>query len=178
MAPGAKVGCVAPLLMNADGSEQASVGDFPTLGGLVRDRFRPRELRKYVIPQPKEARPVDWASGACLLVKREAFEAVGGFDEKYFLYVEELDFQRRLSERGYATWFVPEAKVMHHAPNAGRAARRDVQRWAARGMLRYFAKFGSSGQLLGYRVMAVTSGRLGVREGLARRGRILERGTQ
>ena len=120
---------------------------------------------------------MDWAMGACLLIRQEAFLAVEGFDEKYFLYVEEVDLQRRLRDTGHGLWFVPEAEVTHHAPNAARVPREEVQRWAARGTLRYFAKFGPVGSLWMYRVLAVVTRRLGLKEAFASRGKILGRPT-
>ena len=170
--------CIAPRLVNPDGSEQASVGEFPTIGSVLRDQFRPREMRKYVHPPPHTAATVDWATGACLLLKRQAFEAVSGFDEQFFLYVEEVDLQRRLWASGRETWFAPEVTVIHHAPNAARAPRASVQKWSARGMLRYFARHGSMFDLLGYKTMALLSWRLSLGEVLRGRKAILKRSTR
>ena len=90
-----QVGCIAPRLTNADGSSQPSVGRFPTIRSLICDQFRPRPLRKYQSPQPSKKCAVDWASGACLFrSSEEAFApAWGGFDEPYFLYMEEVDLR-------------------------------------------------------------------------------------
>ena len=113
--------------------------------------------------QPGTAGPIDWASGACLLLRCRAFQAIGGFDEKYFLYAEEVDLQRRLRDAGARMWFDPALQATHYQPNAARARRPEVQRYAARGMLRYFAKF-SPAALAGYRVLAMVSLRLPARE--------------
>ena len=156
---GGEAGCFAPRLLNPDGTLQPSVGKFPTLWGVICDQFRRRERRKYAYPQPVERRVVDWATGACLLVRREAFEAVGGFDEKYFLYVEEVDLQRRMRDAGHRTVFVPEAVATHHAAECGAAA---AGGGAAMGVARVaavFAKFGGWWTLRGYGVLAVVSGR-------------------
>ncbi len=168
--------CLAPRLLNADGSVQASVGRFPTVGGLLRDQFRARARRKYLFPQPMQSTLVDWATGACLLVRREKFTEVGGFDEQFFLYVEEVDLQRRLGAANGQTWWVEEATVTHHAPNAERKPRAEVQKWAARGTLRYFAKHGTFVQLMAYRKLAFFSGRLSLGEvGRSRAGILGER---
>ena len=172
-----KVGCIAPRLLNPDGTIQPSVGRFPTLAGIARDQFQPRPQRKFVMPQPNVPGPIDWATGACLLLRRDAFLAVGGFDEKYFLYVEEVDLQRRLPLAGYTAMFAPDLVVTHHRPNAAREPRPDVQLWAARGTLRYFAKFAGAGTLCGYRILSLAGGRLRWREAMARRRTILERAT-
>jgi GT2 family glycosyltransferase len=169
--------CLAPRLLNADGSLQPSVGGFPTLAGLLRDQFRPREHRKYLHPQPATAQKIDWAMAACLLVRKDAYDAVGGFDERFFLYVEEVDLLRRLHDAGHATWFLPDVSVMHHQPNANRAPRPEVQRYAARGLLRYFAKHGTTLQRTTYGLLALASRRLPAREALASRAAILKRST-
>lgn len=171
------VSCIAPRLLNADGSLQPSVGLFPTIITLLQDQCRPRQLRKYLSSQPSSEAPIDWASGACLIFQRDSFLAAGGFDEKYFLYVEEVDLQRRLREMGKQILFVPSLQITHHQPNAARPPRPDVQRWAARGMLRYFARFSPFISLPLYRLLACASGRLTFREALASRKSILGRTT-
>jgi hypothetical protein len=62
---------------------------------------------------PSETAPVDWVTGACLFVSREAFEEVGGFDEDYFMYVEDMDLCWRLARRGRVNLYVPGATVHH-----------------------------------------------------------------
>lgn len=56
---------------------------------------------------------VDWICGASMLIRRAVFNAIGALDENYFLYFEETDFCRRAREAGFATWYVPESRVMH-----------------------------------------------------------------
>lgn len=55
----------------------------------------------------------DWISGACMVVRRELFEAIGGFDERFFLYCEDTDLCRRVWDAGFAVRFVPSAEVIH-----------------------------------------------------------------
>src|SRR5665811_1651865 len=64
------------------------------------------------VTEGAERRP-DWLSGACLLLRREAFEAVGGFDEGYFMFFEDLDLSERLGKRGWTNVYLPSAKVTH-----------------------------------------------------------------
>jgi GT2 family glycosyltransferase len=61
------------------------------------------------------AGPVDWIGGASLMIRREVVETIGGMDEGYFLYFEEVDFCFRAKEAGFATWHVPESRVTHIA---------------------------------------------------------------
>ena len=171
--PSKNTGCIAPTLLNPDGTTQPSIGRFPTLRDLLFDQFRPPLQRKFLpLDRIREGR-VDWAAGACVLCSREAWDAVGGFDERFFLYVEEVDLQRRLADSGFPSHYLPEAKVTHAAPNAAGEPRPLIQRYAARGLLRYFAKHGTFGQLVLYRFIALFSRRLPVREAFAPTRKIL-----
>lgn len=167
-----EIACFAPTLLNADGSPQPSVGRFPTIRSILRDQFRPRALRKYCFPQPARPARIDWATAACLLLRRDAFLRITCFDEKYFLYMEDVDLQFRLQAAGFQSYFVPlasNAAVKHLSPNAARPPRQNARRHAARGTLRYFATFGSPLQLLAYRALVLLSCRLNFREALASR---------
>lgn len=107
-----------PQLLNADGTRQPSVFPFlkpfevlamnTYLNRLVRrtPRFRP-----VYFPPPAGEAP--WVKGAALAIRREAFEAVGGFDEGYFLYAEEMDLCWRLRAAGWEVRFTPDARVVH-----------------------------------------------------------------
>jgi GT2 family glycosyltransferase len=176
--PWSAAACIAPQLLNPDGTVQPSVGRFPTVRSLIADQLRPRERRKYTFPQPAQPTPIQWATGACLLLRRDVFLQLGGFDEKFFLYVEEVDLQRRLHAAGLPAWFVPlpGAQITHHHPNAARTPRQEVLRWSARGTLRYFAKHNPL-SLPAYRLLALLTRRLPPREALASRRTILERPT-
>ena len=67
---------------------------------------------------------IDWAMGASLLIRRELFERVGGFDERFFLYWEDADLCRRLRDLGYTIRYVPAARVVHVGGHSARTARR------------------------------------------------------
>ena len=123
--PGA--GVVAPQLLNSDGSPQLTARAFPTVAaGLfgrrsVLSRWLPhnRWTRAYLLERERAADddqpyPVDWVSGAAMLVPRRVIEQVGGLDEEFFLFWEDADWCRRISDAGYTIWCVPAATIVHH----------------------------------------------------------------
>jgi len=77
-----------------------------------------RVLRRWMVARemPQDApQPVDWISGASMMIRPEVFAAIGGLDENYFLYFEETDFCYRARKAGFQTWYVPGSRVMHIA---------------------------------------------------------------
>ena len=69
----------------------------------------------------------DWTTGAVLAVRREAFEAVGGFDERFFLFSEETDLCKRIQDAGWEAHFEPQISFVHHAGKAGVDPAREAQ---------------------------------------------------
>jgi N-acetylglucosaminyl-diphospho-decaprenol L-rhamnosyltransferase len=74
--------------------------------------------------EPSE-RPVGWLSGSCLLLRRSAFDEVSGFDERYFMYMEDVDLGDRLGKAGWQNIYVPSAEILH---DKGHATGRDPAR--------------------------------------------------
>jgi len=121
-----RTAAVGPRLCFADGSFQISSGRFPSLlseapakveAALARrfpSVFRPLLARRF-----RSTRPVDWLTGACLMVRREAFDEVGGFDGRFFMYFEDADLCRRLRERGWEVVYHPETTVTHLVAGGG-----------------------------------------------------------
>jgi N-acetylglucosaminyl-diphospho-decaprenol L-rhamnosyltransferase len=108
-----RVAAVGPRLVYPDGSLQDSAWRFPTplvstLGLLT--------VGKVGVKQSGGDGPrvVDWVMGAALVLRREALDEVGLFDEEFFLYSEEVDLQFRLREAGWDVHYFPEATVVHH----------------------------------------------------------------
>lgn len=120
------VGALAPRLVLPDGATQHSVHPFPTLPltlvvNLGLHKLSPRLADRLCLEDhwnPDRPRMVPWALGACLLVRRQAFAAVGGFDERQWMYAEDLDLGWRLRESGWITGFEPRARVHHQASAA------------------------------------------------------------
>src|SRR4030095_7209730 len=107
---------VGPRVLDPDGSVQGSArGDPDMLTGLfgrtgpLRFLLPSSSLSKRNVVSGGGSATVDWVSGACMLVRRTAFEDVGGFDARYFLYWEDADLCRRLRARGHEIRYVPDA---------------------------------------------------------------------
>lgn len=116
-------GAVGPLVLNPDGSVQPSRRRFPTpLTGLLESTplgwrwpGSPAARRFHMADVPIGSDgPVDWVTGAALMVRSDALAAAGGFDEGFFMYSEEVDLCRRLRDAGWATHFCGAARVTHH----------------------------------------------------------------
>jgi len=155
-----EVGVVGPRTLNPDGTAQLSFGPSltPIAEWLQRRRVRavarrrPRALRRLDHECQHELQP-SWVSGSCMLARREALSAVGGFDEGFFLYEEDVDLCLRIRQAGWRVLYTPRAEVIHHL---GRSAAREP--WRVRleyhkSHLRYYAKHNGARQLALLRVV-------------------------
>ncbi|MFI8524632.1 glycosyltransferase family 2 protein [Promicromonospora sukumoe] len=116
------VGIVAPRTREADGSLSPTLRREPTLARAGGLSFTGLPLLAERIEDPRAyvtEHPVDWAVGAIWLVDRECFDALGGFDETYFLYSEETDFALRARDRGWLSVYAPDAGGMHVGGGSG-----------------------------------------------------------
>lgn len=114
-------GALGPLIRDPDGSVYPSARHLPSLvrGGMhaVVGPFWKRNPWTAAYRQERlepSERPVGWLSGSCLLLRRSAFDQVGGFDERYFMYMEDVDLGDRLGRAGWLSVYVPTAEVLHH----------------------------------------------------------------
>lgn len=120
------VGVVAPRLVGDDGVAQPSARRFPSLASMAgsvaparRVPFLRRSYDRYTRPSTA-SRPltVDWVIGAAMLIRREAFERVGGWDERFFMYIEDADFCRRCARAGWDVAYMPSVVLRHRYPRA------------------------------------------------------------
>jgi GT2 family glycosyltransferase len=146
-----RAGVVGGLVREEDGTVQASARRFPdvTTGLAGRTSWLSRILpanpltRRNLTTEPSAGlRQVDWVSGALMLIRRETFDALGGFDERFFLYWEDADFCKRAAAAGWSTWYAPIVDVVHRTARASRHA--PVRSLAAfhQSALRYYWKHG------------------------------------
>ena len=148
-----EIGMVGGFLCNPDGSEQAGGRRvFPTprrafmrAFGLSRlSALFPSVLSDFLLhkePLPSKPVAVEAISGACMLVKREAIESVGLWDEDYFLHCEDLDWCMRFHQAGWRVLFVPDARVMHVFGGCSRDRPYFVEWHKHLGFLRFYRKF-------------------------------------
>jgi N-acetylglucosaminyl-diphospho-decaprenol L-rhamnosyltransferase len=118
-----------PRLVDGRGRPEVSFGPMLSPGAELLQRMRVRIgqrdawwARRYIARLVSRERVVDWISGACLLVRREAALAAGLFDERYFLYEEDVDFCARLRARGGRVLFTPHAEIVHLRGRSGASA--------------------------------------------------------
>lgn len=109
-------GIVGPALVHGDGTVRPSARPLPSIGDLIRKRLFPDawqaafdEVRRKT--ESEEAVEVGWMVGACLLMRTDLFRSLGGFDERFFLFFEDIDLCRRVAARGKKVMYLPQIRV-------------------------------------------------------------------
>lgn len=99
-------------LRNADGTLQASTGDFYTVSNVALLLLG---MQRYGLldKSPSRITEVDWVKGGLLMIRKDVFEKIGGFDEKIFMYIEDMELCFRAKKAGYSVFFYPEVTVLH-----------------------------------------------------------------
>jgi GT2 family glycosyltransferase len=133
-------GVVGFRMRNRDGSGQASSGPLPTLWRTLAGLILPRSRRKCTHRPEPTRQPVDWVTGGCLLVRRDCFRQLGGLDESFFLYYEDVDFCRRAAAAGWSVWFDPSLEVTHHWPLHARRVPAPLRLMTRHALLTYAKK--------------------------------------
>ena len=134
------IGVAAPVVLSPAGEIEDSARKFPTLPSVARKAFARPQTPDYAIGD--EAIAPDWVAGMFMLFRREVFERAGGFDERYFLYYEDVDLCRRLNRLGYPVRLVPAARVMHDARRRSHGNVRHLL-WHTASLLRYLSTRGA-----------------------------------
>jgi hypothetical protein len=143
------VAAAAPMLVDEHGVPARSCGRFPSLWSLSCEHLGlSRWFRgswwfdgyKYGGRALERLDRVDWGSGAALLIPRRAYRALGGLDERIFMYMEEVDWCRRARHAGLHVRFVPEARFVHTGQHAARQAREATYLHNLRSRVYYFRK--------------------------------------
>jgi len=114
-------GIVGPVIENTDGTRYPSPRLFPRFSDAVGHGFvglfttnnpwSKRYLRN--TESIDSSQSVDWVSGSCMLIRKHTFDELNGFDEQFFMYMEDVDLCRRAHELGWQVWFAANARVVH-----------------------------------------------------------------
>jgi GT2 family glycosyltransferase len=145
-----RCGIAAPRILNPDGTVEYSARAYPDSFTFLFNRYSLLTRlwpgnpwsRRYLLLDWDHASPrsVDWVSGAAMLVRRAAIDAVGGMDEAFFMFNEDVDWCRRMNDAGWSVDYVPDATVVHHiGASKGDVSNRVILE-RHRGMIHYFRK--------------------------------------
>ncbi|MGV1098493.1 glycosyltransferase family 2 protein [Thiovibrio sp. JS02] len=131
-------------LLNADGSKQNSIANFPSFLSLLCNETILRLLLPKKFPSKRQEYEtpieVDSCIGACLMVRKEAMDRVGMFDERYFVFMEETDWALSMRNAGWKSFFVPDARIYHlQGQTAGHNVRARIMFYRSRYI--YFRKW-------------------------------------
>jgi len=147
-----RVGIAGPLVREPDASVQASARRFPNVTTGIAGRTSwlsrvwptNRLTRRNLVTQEVLRDPVevDWVSGACMMVRRQAFESVGGMDDQFFLYWEDADLCFRLKRAGWSTVYNPSVGITHLTGSSSALAKKQALIAFHRSAYRYFRKHG------------------------------------
>jgi|YelNatPaOPRAMG01_1025707.scaffolds.fasta_scaffold12626_2 GT2 family glycosyltransferase len=141
------IGIVGPKILNSQGKPTRSYMQFLTLPMLFAgseklswlfevEKYR-QHFRNYDFSNLRE---VPWLSGACLMIKRDLFFAVGGFDENYFFYCEDMDLCLQVYRHGYRVMYVPTANIVHLFGGSSQKKRLNLTSFYRQSMVYYFKK--------------------------------------
>lgn len=142
-------GVVGFGLRNPDGTRQPSVGTFPNLARAVWEQLIPRSRRKYQAVWRTRPGPVAWVTGACVLVNAAMLGALGGLDEEFFLYYEEVALCRAALASGWRVEYDPTVEVVHLSPLQNRPVTPRMRVITRHSKLLYFRKHAPRWQFLG-----------------------------
>jgi GT2 family glycosyltransferase len=160
-----RVGAAGPRILNPDGSDQPSAFHFPSPGRVALTTLT-LQRAGWIQSGGEKPRRVDWVCGAAIIARRAALNAIGGFDERLFIYSEDPDLCLRLRDVGYVTAYVPMASLVHHenATTSGVPERRIYQMERSRAL--YTRKHhGKAGELA---VRGLTASAFGARAAIAK----------
>ncbi len=134
------VGIIAPKIVNSKGKIQDSFREFITPINFIKRHV----MRMYTYDEIKVdilPKRVDWVIGAFMMMTRRAYESVGGLDDGYFLYCEDMDLCKRMHLKGYSVVYYPEAVIEYEGTRSARYSWK-YARIFLRSLFRYWRKFG------------------------------------
>jgi len=122
------IGLIGPKFLNVDHSEQGSVFPPQTLFNAFKEFWLGQQTYSKYVPQSQEPIEVFSLSGGALMIKKSLFEKIGGWDERYFMYYEDLELCRQVKKLGYKVYYYPECRLIHrHGVSGQKLADADNQ---------------------------------------------------
>ena len=137
------IGIVGAKLTNVDGSSQLSTGNFYSIINTILMLFGGEQFVRF---SPKEIQEVDWVSGACFMTRKDLFNNLGGFDEHFFMYIEDMELCYRVKKMGYKVYFYPQANILHVGEASSQRSFAIVHIY--KGLLYFYAKHKSYTQYI------------------------------
>jgi N-acetylglucosaminyl-diphospho-decaprenol L-rhamnosyltransferase len=141
-----QAGIAGGKLLNPDDTFQASFMDFPTLWAefLLLTKLhlllRSSHFPSHSLEESRDVQEADWVPGACLMVRREVVEKVGGLDEEYVMYSEEVDWCWRVKQAGWGVYYVPQAEIVHWGGQSIEQVPIQKRAWVYRSKWLFFRK--------------------------------------
>ncbi len=129
-------GVIAPAVFSPNGEREDSARELPTIGRLLRKLFG--RSGSWTAPSDNGLLTPDWVAGMCMMFPHPVFLEIGGFDESYHLYYEDVDICSRLWLAGYSVWVDPAQSIVHAAQRYSRRHWR-YARWHLASIARFFA---------------------------------------
>ncbi len=151
-----RVGVIGPSLISPGGRRQRSAFPDPSLWGAVKRHlfFVETIAARFHQPTAISHQLSDWLLGAAMLIRRQCWEQIGGFDESIFLYGEDWDFCYRARRAGWQVLYAPESQVIHHGNAAGETFGEDRLTRVALSELRVVEKHYDARTVRAYRLLA------------------------
>lgn len=141
------VGVISPKITFEDGRYQLSCGNLPSLVTEFLDKVKYKLdnhyhflLSQFYNRQYSKIREVGWVTGACLMIRRDLFEAIGGFDENFFMYFEDKDLCKRVKELGYEVIYYPTTTIIHLLGGSSHGIKKSVSKYYRDSQLYYYQK--------------------------------------
>ena len=141
------IGAVSPLITFRDGSYQLSCGKLPNLAIEFIDKIRYGLDQKWhhifenlYSKQHFSIQEMGWLTGACLMMRRDIFEQIGGFDESFFMYFEDKDICKRVHEAGWKVVYYPQTSLIHLLGGSSQDVKKSVNTYYRDSQLYYYQK--------------------------------------
>lgn len=124
-----QVGAIGPKFLNPNKTPQASVFPDQSIANAFKEFWlKIPSFQKY-LPNTEKPSPVFAISGGAILLPRSAFQKIGGWNQKYFFYFEDLDLCRRLHQLNYQVIYYPNSRLIHHHGVSGKMLAKSDQQW-------------------------------------------------